>query len=171
MIFKSWLFAILFASALVAVASESATEVAEDAAKDIASVQTIDLTIEEILQRDPEQADYGEAPRCLQTQRIRSVDVIDDKHIAFRVSRKQYYLVQFKHRCPGLRRGKPIITEPGAGSRLCVLDGIRATYENGLGGLQPGMRCAINGFQSVTKEQLVLLKDALKVERRKKKNS
>jgi hypothetical protein len=131
--------------------------------------KTPGLSVEEILQRDPERSDYGEAPRCLSTSKIRSVDVIDGKHISFRMSRSEYYLVQFEHACPGLRRGRPIIYEPGSNSRLCVLDGIRGTYDFGGGGLRPGMRCSINGFESVTKEQLVLLKDALKVQKRKKK--
>ena len=71
--------------------------------------KTPGLSVEEILQRDPERSDYGEAPRCLSTNKIRSVDVIDGKHISFRVSRSEYYLVQFDHACPGLRRGRPII--------------------------------------------------------------
>ncbi len=128
------------------------------------------LTAEEILTRDPEAEDYVDENRCLRTNMIRSVDVIDDKHVAFRVGRSEYYLVQFENRCPGLRRGKPVMYEANAG-RLCRLDGIRTLYESGLGGYRPGMRCAIPEFRSVTKEQLVLLKDALKAERRKKRES
>lgn len=165
--FKSLAFLLVCLAATIVIAAEVDSNTPKTAASD----EAVDLSVEEILRRDPEQKDYSKAPRCLQTRRIRSVDVIDDRHVAFRISRKEYYLVQFDHRCPGLRRGKPIIYEPGGSGRLCVLDGIRATYDNGLGGLQPGMRCSINGFQSVSKEQLVLLKDALKVERRKKKSS
>ena len=129
------------------------------------------MSVEEILTRDPDSEDYGEAPRCISTRQIRQVDVLDEKHIAFQISRDEYYLVQFERRCAGLRRGDPIIFEPGAGGRLCVLDSIRSTYDTGLGGITPGMRCGIDGFQSVTKEQLVLLKDTLKAERRKKRDS
>lgn len=127
------------------------------------------LSVEEILARDPEQSDYTEEPRCLQTRRIRRMEVIDDKHVSMQVSRDEYYLVQFQHRCPSLRRGKPVMYEPSGGNRLCQMDRIRGIYDNGLGSFTPGIPCAINGFQSVSKEQLVMLKDALKVERRKKK--
>ena len=42
--------------------------------------------------------------------------------------------------------------------------------EWGLGNYQPGIPCRIPGFQSVTKEQVMQLKDALKATQRKKKN-
>ena len=171
----SYIAAVLVISSLFGVASgwaqtEQAPEaVEEDTPAETKQGATSGLSVDEILQRDPERSDYGEAPRCLSTNRIRSVDVIDEKHIAFRMSRSEYYLVQFDHACPGLRRGRPIIYEPGNNNRLCVLDGVRGTYDFGGGGLRPGMRCSINGFESVSKEQLVLLKDALKVQKRKKK--
>lgn len=125
------------------------------------------LSVDEILQRDPTQQDYVDTPRCINARQIRDLDVLDDQHIVFEVRRKQYYLVQFERRCPGLRRGSPVIYEPNGGGRLCMLDGIRATYENGPGNITPGMRCAIPKFESVSKEQVVMLKDALKVQRRK----
>jgi hypothetical protein len=129
--------------------------------------QKTPLTVDEILQRDPTQEDYIDTPRCIRARQIRDLDVIDDQHIVFEVARNEYYLVRFERRCPGLRRGSPVIYEPGGSGQLCVLDGIRATYDNGLGNITPGMRCAIPKFESVSKEQVVLLKDALKVERRK----
>ncbi|XOV84769.1 MAG: DUF6491 family protein [bacterium] len=124
------------------------------------------LSVEEILNRDPTQSDYVDAPRCINTTRIRDMQVIDEQHIVLRVARNEYYLVRFDHRCPGLRRGRPVIYEPGSGSQLCVMDGIRATYDSGLGGISPGMRCSIPGFESVTKEQVALLKDTLQSKRR-----
>ena len=137
-----------------------------------ASAETAEtgLSVEEILARDPQASDYGEQTRCLRSSLIRSVEVIDDKHVSFRTGKNEYYLVQFKHRCPGLRRGKPVMYEANAG-KLCRLDGLRALQETGLGGYRPGMRCAIPEFRAVTKEQLVLLKDALKAEKRKKRES
>ena len=129
------------------------------------------MTVEEILQRDPELEDYREDPRCLPTNRIRKVDVIDEKHVSFQVSRDKYYLVQFKYRCAGLRRGRPVMYEPRGINQLCALDGLRGLYESTMGSYTPAMRCSIPGFQSVTKEQLSLLKDALEAERRKKKQA
>lgn len=129
------------------------------------------LTVEEILNRDPTLDDYVESPRCINTTRIRDMQVIDEQHIVLRVAREKYFLVRFDRRCPGLRRGRPVIYEPGVGSQLCALDGIRATYDSGLGGISPGMRCAIPGFESVTKEQVALLKDTLQVNRRSSSNT
>ena len=123
------------------------------------------LSVEEILNRDPTQSDYVDSPRCINTTRIRDMEVIDEQHIVLRVARADYYLIRFDRRCPGLRRGRPVIYEPGSGSQLCVLDGIRATYDTGLGGISPGMRCSIPSFESVTKEQVSLLKDTLQVKR------
>ena len=160
---------ILLGWSLVASSATAAQETT--VAEEPAEVTEKTLSVEEILARDPEQSDYTEEPRCLQTQRIRKMEVIDEKHVSMQVSRDKYYLVQFEHRCPGLRRGRPVMYEPSAGNRLCQLDRIRGVYDNGIGGFTPGIPCAINGFKSVTKEQLVMLKDALKVERRKKKDA
>ncbi len=159
---RAWLLAAVLGFTAVAQAEENQeAEAAEESAAQ---------TVEEILARDPDAEDYIDETRCLRANLIRTVDVIDDKHVSFRVGRNDYYLVQFEHRCPGLRRGKPVMYEATAG-RLCKLDGIRTLYETGLGGYRPGMRCSIPEFRSVTKEQLVLLKDALKAERRKKRQS
>ena len=125
-------------------------------------------TVEELLKGDPQAEDYVDEPRCIRSHAIRSTEVLDDKHVAFELSRKKFYLVQFEHRCPGLQRDNPVFYEP-SGGRLCVHDTIRGSYATGVASFQPGMPCGIPGFQSVTKEQLVLLKDALKAERRKQR--
>ena len=119
--------------------------------------------VDALLARDPEREDYVDDERCISTGNIRDVEVLDDRHVTFRVRRNEYYLVQFEHRCPGLRRNRPVMYESNS-SRLCVHDGIRALYERGFGGYDPGMRCSIPGFQSVTREQV----DGLKAVLRKK---
>lgn len=123
-------------------------------------------SVEELLSGSTQE--YVDAPRCIRTHSIRSSEVIDDKHVVFRTGRDTYYLVQLEHRCPGLERDNPIFYETNT-NRLCALDGIRGSYSSGFGSFQPGMRCGIPGFQSVTKEQIVMLKDALKAERRKRR--
>ena len=125
---------------------------------------TADLSVEEILQRDPEASDYGEAPRCLNTRRIRRTQVLDEQHVLIEVGRDEYYLVQFKHRCPMLRRGEPVIYEP-TGNRLCEMDALRGVLDQGLGDLRPGPRCNIPAFQSMTEAQVAQLKEALKSNR------
>ncbi|MEM9620199.1 MAG: DUF6491 family protein [Pseudomonadota bacterium] len=144
----------------VQAAEESVASEAEAAAADDDSA----LTVEEILQRDPQTSDYVDTPRCISTTRIRSVQVLDEKHVVFRLSRNEYYLVQFKHRCPSMRRGNTVIYETRS-NRLCTLDNLRAATN--FGNLEPGPPCAIPGFQSVSKEGLAALKEALKAERKK----
>ena len=137
-----------------------------DNAQDSESETT--LSVEEILNRDPELSDYVDEERCISSHRIRRMDVLDDKHIALQVSRDDYYLIQFKNRCLGLSPGKTVMQET-RGTRLCAHDAIRAMDQWGFGRMRPGPRCYIPGFQSITKEQLLHIKDTLKAEKRKKK--
>ena len=127
------------------------------------------LSAEELLKRNPEQDDYVDTVRCVDSRRVRDTEVLDERHVALRMRRDEYYLIQFERRCPGLRRGKPVMMEPRA-SRLCVHDSIRGLYEFG-SSMSPGARCSIPGFQLVTKEQLSALKDTLEAERRKKREA
>jgi len=129
-----------------------------------------DLSVEEILTREPQAEDYGGRERCISSYRIRSTEVLDDRHIALKISKDEYYLVQFEYRCPGLRRNEPVIYERQGSGRLCVFDKIRPTYDYGLGGLSTGAPCSIPGFELITKEQLLVLKDALKAEKRRAKD-
>ena len=126
--------------------------------------------VEEILNRDPEVSDYVDKERCINRHRIRQMQVLDEKHVFIQVSRDNYYLVQFQHRCPGLRRGQPIMYETRSAT-LCVHDSLRTMERWGFGRMRPGVRCRIPGFESITKEQLVHLKDALKAEKRKRKKA
>lgn len=125
------------------------------------------LTVDEILNRDPDLEDYVVSQRCIQRNNIRRTEVLDERHVAVQVSRDEYYIVQFKHRCPGMRRGNPVMLETRS-TRLCKHDSLRPLEDWG-GAMRPGVRCLIPEFQSVTKEQLLHLKDSLKAERRKKK--
>ena len=124
--------------------------------------------VDAILSRDPQADDYVEDTRCLQSARIRNIEVLDDKHVAIQMRRDEFFLVQFQRRCPGMRRGRPVMHE-GRENKICRLDSLRSMHHNGFGGLEPGMRCAIPGFQSISKEQLMHLKDLLKAEKRRKK--
>ncbi len=127
------------------------------------------LTVEEILKRDPQLEDYVDSPRCISSHRIRSVEVLDNKHVAFRTGTDEYYLVQFQHRCPGLSKSNPVLYETRT-NRLCVLDTIRGSY-GVFGDIEPGPPCSIPSFQGITRESLLALKDALKAERKKARNA
>ncbi len=122
-----------------------------------------ELSVEELLSRDPQASDYVDSPRCLNSHKIRSVDVLDAKHVVFRTGRNEYYLVQFQHRCPGLRKGNPVLYETRS-NRLCVMDTLRGSY-GFLREIEPGPPCFIPSFQSISNESLLALKDALKAAR------
>ena len=94
------------------------------------------LTVQEILQRTPLPRIMAKA-RVALTPTIRRINVLDDKHVVFEMSRDQFFLAQFERRCPGLRRNKTVMTEP-TGNRLCRLDTIRALEEWGLRELSAG---------------------------------
>lgn len=120
------------------------------------------LDVEDILSADPEAADYVESVRCLPARRIRSAMALDDRHIVFRVSRNERYLVQLQRRCPGVRKNDTIAYETSNGSSICRQDSIRGMYGFGPGSRQLGPRCMITGFQQITPEQLELLRESLK---------
>jgi len=119
------------------------------------------LTVEELLTRDPQRSEYVKDARCITSARIKDTIVIDDRHIAFRVSRDEYYLVQFDHRCHDLRRGRPVAIERQS-IKLCVNDSVRGIRDYGGGAYRRGMRCRIPGFQRISKEQLDLLEATLR---------
>lgn len=126
-------------------------------------------SVEDLLTRDPDAADYSNTKRCLNRRRIRQTQVLDEKHVSIQVGRDEYYLIQFRHRCPGLRRGGAVMFESRSNS-LCAHDSLRAMDDWGTQ-IRPGSPCPIPGFQSITKEELLYLKDALKAERRKKREA
>ena len=74
--------------------NKAAVEQAEDGRKPAVSA------VEEILKRDPKISDYVDKERCINRNRIRQMQVLDEKHVSIQVSRDNFYLVQFKHRCP-----------------------------------------------------------------------
>ena len=122
--------------------------------------------VEDILTREPQASDYGEDVRCVNVRRIRRTEILDERHIVLHMGREQFYLIQFRQRCPGLRPNQAVVYETTTNNRLCKLDGIRPIYDHGLSGRTPGMRCSVPNFQSVTKEQVLVLKDTLKVQAR-----
>lgn len=118
------------------------------------------LDVETILGTAADKEDYVDVAKCIPLHRIRSVEVLDERHVAFRISRDQFYLVQMKNRCPGLNRGSKVSYET-RGSRVCALDSIRGVIEFGTAS-RFGPPCSIPGFQEITREQLVLITETLR---------
>ena len=145
--------------ALPITAEEAGEEVAEETAAENQSP-----TAEELLKRKPKTEDYVEYERCINRRLVRKTEVLDDRHIAFQVSRSEYYLAQFEHRCIGMRRKQPIqIVSRGSG--ICEFDRVRPIDDFG-GGAMLGAVCSMPKLQKITKEQLVALKDTIQADER-----
>lgn len=119
------------------------------------------LDVETILNTTSEKSDYVDERRCIQSQRIREVEALDDRHLVFRMSRDQYYLVQFDRRCPTMNRHSTIAYE-SSGTRVCALDLIHPLNGFGRVGGPFMISCQIPGFQAIDPDQLSLLRDTLR---------
>ena len=135
-------------------------------AEQLGPVQDLDnaLSVQDILERNAADGDYVNQVSCLNARRMRGTDVLDSRHVAFKMGRDEYYLVQFKHRCLGLRRDRPVRLDM-RNSRLCKFDSIQGIEPSAMMGMREGQRCSIPGFTRMTKAQVELLKSTLKDER------
>ncbi len=129
----------------------------------------VEAQAEELITREPTVDDYGGFERCIDMKRIRTTRVLDERHVVVEMRNKgEYFVIQMAKRCPGLRKNRPVMTEP-RGRQFCRFDTIRPMHDNGFGGLEPGMRCTVPGFQAVTKEQVVQLRESLELARKRER--
>jgi hypothetical protein len=142
--------------------SVAAAEVAPEDEKSEARV-VFSPEVEAILNEASDGEGYGSLQKCIQARSIRGTEVLDDRHVVFEMPSRRYYLVQFEQSCHLLRAGVTIAYEP-RGSQLCRLDHVRAIESFRPGSVGPP--CSIPGFYEVTNEQIVLLKETLKADRK-----
>lgn len=162
--FTQMLIVLVSLLALTAAAQEAVQSAGVDAS--VATATEDDLTVQEVLERDGSEADYVDQVSCLNARKLRDTDVLDAQHVAFKMGKDEYYLVQFKHRCLGLRKNRPVRLNM-RNSRLCKYDSIQGIDPDSMVGMREGMRCAIPGFTKVSKAQVEQLKVALKDERQR----
>ena len=120
----------------------------------------LDAVIAEIL-AGPDDADYSEPERCIMSGRIDRTEVLSDRFIVFHLRGGKKYVVQFKHRCPGLRRNGVTRIERRS-ARICANDTIQGLFGVGLDDGAWGPRCMIPQFEPVTKEQITFIEETLK---------
>ena len=120
----------------------------------------IDAVIAEIL-GGPDETDYSEPQRCIMAARIDRTEVLSDRFIVFHMRGDEKFVVQFEHRCPGLRRNGPTRLERRS-SQICANDTIQGLYDMGFGGGSWGPRCMLPKFEPVTEEQIAFIEEALK---------
>lgn len=119
-----------------------------------------DAVIAEIL-AGPDETDYSEAERCIMAARIDRTEVLSDRFIVFHMRGGEKYVVQFEHRCPGLRRNGPTRLERRS-SQICANDTIQGLHDMGFDGGSWGPRCMLPKFEPVTEEQITFIEEALK---------
>ncbi|MDE0054725.1 MAG: hypothetical protein OXP28_13860 [Gammaproteobacteria bacterium] len=120
----------------------------------------LDSLIAEIL-AGPEEGGYSESRRCLVSGRIDRTEVLSERLIAFHLRGGEKYVVQFKHRCPGLRRNGLTRVERRS-MHICANDTIQGLYGMGPADGFWGPRCRLPEFEPVTEAQIAFLKEALK---------
>jgi len=99
----------------------------------------------------------GEPQKCVQTQRIRRTEILDDRTVVFHMKGSVLYLNRLRGRCTGLRRADAFSYDIRT-SRLCDIDTIRAVDYFG-GVVRPGVACPLGEFQPISEEQLELLRE------------
>lgn len=123
--------------------------------------------VEALLNQGSDPDAYPGLERCIFTRDIRDTEILDDRHVVFELSRNRLYLVQFQYACHGLRRGGSMAYETRNGS-LCRLDQLRA-FEPGLS--IPYPPCSVPGFMPVEAEQVALLRESLKSQRKAQRDA
>lgn len=120
----------------------------------------IDAVIADIL-AGPDETDYSKPQRCIMAARIDRTEVLSDRFIVFHMRRGEKYVVQFEHRCPGLRRNGPTRLERRS-LQICANDTIQGLHDMGFDGGSWGPRCMLPKFEPVTEEQITFIEEALK---------
>lgn len=103
---------------------------------------------------------FGEPVDCINTQRIRSTEILSDREILFRMSATEFYLNRLPIRCPRLRMSDTFSYEV-RGSQLCHVDIIRVVDTFG-GGISRGPACGLGKFLPVDQEQVPLVREQAK---------
>ena len=109
------------------------------------------------------------APTCIRLNKIRSTEVIDRKHILFRLRGGDMYVNKLPNACPGLRIRGSFITQSKGSPEVCDLGLITplvkigpGTGGNSIAGLMPFGNCALGKFEWVAKPDVEMLRAELK---------
>lgn len=92
-----------------------------------------------------------EAKKCIQINRISSVDVIDNQNVKFKVTGGPDYINTIPNKCPGLSKHDPIMYKTSL-SQLCDLDTITVLHSIG-GGFSRGASCGLGKFVPVEEDE------------------
>lgn len=132
----------------------------EGPAEEAADERDLDAIIAEILDVDAVE-EYDTTENCIARSRISRTEILNERFVVFHLRGDEKYLVQFRHRCPGLRRNGTMRLETRS-FRICSMDTVQGLYEIGIGRGTWGPSCMIPGFEPVTREQVAIIKDELR---------
>jgi hypothetical protein len=110
------------------------------------------------------QAKDPQAKRCLRLAQINSTEIVDSKHIVFKMNDGTMYVSNLPHRCPGLTDDKAWLHK-ATNNEICDLDIITVT-ENIGGSLTPGASCGLGKFEPLAKPDLEALRVELKEDKK-----
>ena len=133
---------------------------AEGPAEEAADERDLDAIIAEILDVDAVE-EYDTTENCIARSRISRTEILNERFVVFHLRGDEKYLVQFRHRCPGLRRNGTMRLETRS-FRICSMDTVQGLYEIGIGRGTWGPSCMIPGFEPVTREQVAIIKEELR---------
>lgn len=122
--------------------------------------EDLDAIIADILSRPAGEAEGATAKQCIARLRIDRTEVLNERFVVFHMRAGKKYLVQFRNRCPGLRR-RGVIELESRSFQVCAMDSVRGRYGVGIGGMW-GPRCLIPGFEPVTEAQIEFIEEALR---------
>ena len=127
-----------------------------------AQEQTLEEQVRAIL--DSPMEETAEPERCLSTHMYDRVEVLDTQKVVFHGRGDKAWLNQLRTPCVGLRRDHTLRFEL-RDHRICSMDTFRAMSMMTGGPVPMGPICFLSEFEPITKDQVTMLKDALKRQR------
>jgi hypothetical protein len=144
----------------------------------------LEAAVSEILSRPVDDDDYGEAERCISSAQYRTIEVLDERRVAFVGRGGRIWLNQLRTVCAGLHR-RHAIELHSSGMRTCRQDafyGVDALAHGfmrrdvlgrpdplGAHAARQTPRCLLGDFERISEEQLALLKEALDDDSRRRR--
>lgn len=127
------------------------------------TTQSLSPQIDEILS----QTDAAAAAlrRCLPTSQYSEVEIIDEQRLLFRGTGTRAWVNHLRQPCRSLRRNDTLLFELRTG-QACALDRASVIDRNFLFWSRSGPICSLGEFQPISPEQLTMIEDVLKGNRR-----
>ena len=122
--------------------------------------ERIDIEVQEILNNTLDDDDYGEATRCIWSNRYDKIELIDERRVIFYGGRSRAWLNHWKHgdQCAGKLYSHYRIGVEQRSRQVCEHDQIFFIDMN-MGMRRVGPKCVLGKFEPITREQADYIKD------------